>query len=109
MLQLDIVLLLQGDAARWWSASQVAEELRVGQAVARQALEELGTTNLLDMRIGIDLTYRFAPWQPEAAGYVEEIADARYDAREIVAQRGGTTAAKRFADAFRLRTDKNNG
>lgn len=103
------MLLLQGDASRWWSASQVAEELRVSQAMARQALEELGTTNLLDMRIGIDLTYRFAPWQPEAAQFVEEIADARYDAREIVAQRGGTTAAKRFADAFRLRTNKDNG
>jgi hypothetical protein len=103
------VLLLQGDAARWWSASQVADELRVGQVMARQALEELGTTNLLDMRIGTDLTYRFAPWQPEAARFVDEIAGARYDAREIVALRGGTTAAKRFADAFRLRTHKNNG
>lgn len=103
------MLLLQADPSRWWSASQVAEELRIGPEMAREALEELGTTNLLDMRIAIDLTYRFAPWQPDAARYVSEIANARYDAREIVAQRGGTTAAKRFADAFRLRAKRTNG
>ena len=81
----------------------------MGQSAARQALEELGTTNLLDMRIGSDLTYRFAPWQPDAAQHVEEIATARYEARELVAQRGGTTAAKRFADAFRLRSRDTDG
>lgn len=109
LLKLDIVLLLQNDPARWWSASHVAEELRVGPGIAREALEELGATNLLDMRIGIDLTYRFEPWQADAAEFVEEIAGARYEARELVAQRAGTTAAKRFADAFRLRSNKHDG
>lgn len=85
----------------------MSNELRVSEATAREALEELGTTNLLDMRIGIDLTYRFAPWQPDAAQDVEEIAQARYEARDMVAHRGGTTAAKRFADAFRLRSKPN--
>lgn len=109
ILQLDIVLLLHADPARWWSVAQTAEELRIGQPFARQALEELGTTNLLDMRIGTDLTYRYAPWQPETAVLIEEIAHARYDARDFVAQRTATSAAKRFADAFRLRTRKSDG
>jgi hypothetical protein len=87
----------------------IAEELRVGQDAARQALEELGTTNLLDMRIGTDLTYRFAPWQADAAQFINEIAAARYEARELVAQRGSVTAAKRFADAFRLRSKHTDG
>lgn len=87
----------------------MSDELRVGQTAARQALEELGTTNLLDMRIGTDLTYRFAPWREEAAHFVDEIAGARYEARDLVAQRGGTTAAKRFADAFRLRSRDTDG
>lgn len=101
--------MLHGNPARWWSATAVALELRVAQSAAREALEELGTTNLLDMRIGNDLTYRFAPWQPEAAQFVAEIAAAPYEARDVVAQRGGTTAAKRFADAFRLRARKSDG
>lgn len=109
ILQLDIVLLLHGDPSRWWSVSQAAEELRVSQPLARLALEDLGTTNLLDMRISNDLTYRYAPWQPDMAVLIEEIAHSRYDAREFVAQRTATSAAKRFADAFRLRTRKSDG
>ena len=109
ILQLDVVLLLHANPARWWSADGVAEELRVGQSAAREALEELGSTNLLDMRIGNDLTYRFAPWQPEAAEFMAEIAAAPYAAREVVAQRSVTSAAKRFADAFRLRSPKSDG
>lgn len=108
MLQLDIILLLQRDDARWWNAEQIAEELRVGPNASAGALEALASSNLLDVRIGTALTYRYSPVQAGDRQLLTEIALDHYTARELVA--GGdnvAAAARRFADAFRLR--KTNG
>ena len=105
LIQLDAALLLQSDADVWWSAERLSDALRVPLDAARLALEALAARNLLDVRIAIDLTYRFAPWHASAAQLMGEIAANHYEAREIVAR--GATAAERFADAFRV--GKNDG
>lgn len=103
LLQLDVVLLLQADVEVWWSAARVAAELKVGAEAAGQALEALASSNLLDVRIASDLTYRFAPWHESAARVMSEIAANHYEAKEIVARSSAGTAAERFASAFRIR------
>ena len=102
ILILDIALLLRAEADSWWTAERVAATLRAGVEGSRHALEALGSRNLLDVRIGSDLSYRFAPWHESAAHYMTEIAEHPYEAREIVARAGGS-AAERFANAFRIR------
>lgn len=107
ILQLDIALLLRTSGNSWWTADRVAEELRVGVDLARQALESLASRNLLDVRIANDLAYRYAPWHESAARIMTEIAANHYEAREIVARGAAGSVAARFADAFRVR--KNDG
>lgn len=104
ILDLDIILLLERDAARWWSADQIAQELRASASAAASSLEALAARNLLDVRIGSALAYRFAPVQASVAESLAEIAADPYSARELIA--GGdnvASAARRFAEAFRLR------
>ena len=103
LIQLDIALLLQSDVEMWWNAERVAGQLRVSTDTARDGLEKLAAHNLLDVRIATDLTYRFAPWHESAAAMMNEIATNHYEAREIAAQAGSESTAKRFADAFTIR------
>ena len=105
LIHLDAALLLQSDAGVWWSAERLSATLRVPLDDARHTLEALAAVNLLDVRIAADLTYRFAPWHASVARLMEEVASNHYEAKEIVAR--GSSAAERFADAFRLR--KNDG
>jgi membrane carboxypeptidase/penicillin-binding protein len=107
ILQLDVALLLRARGDSWWTVERVAEELRIGVDVARQALESLASRNLLDVRIANDLAYRYAPWHESAARLMTEIAANHYEAREIVARGAAASVATRFADAFRIR--KNDG
>jgi hypothetical protein len=102
ILILDVALLLRAEADSWWTAERVAAALRAGVEASRRALESLASKNLLDVRIANDLSYRFAPWHESAAQHMTEIAAHPYEARDIVATKGGSAAA-RFADAFRIR------
>ncbi|HVL70013.1 MAG TPA: hypothetical protein VM364_22330 [Vicinamibacterales bacterium] len=103
ILQLDIILLLHREENRWWSAEQIAQEIRVGPTTTALALEELASRNLLDVRIGSTLAYRFSPVEEGVRGVLAEIAADHYTAREIVAAGAAGHAARRFAEAFRLR------
>jgi hypothetical protein len=106
ILELDVVLVLQNDDARWWNADQVAAEMRIGMPLAAAALEALAARNLLDVRIGGSLTYRFAPLEDRVRTTTQEISRNHYAARElIVARRQTRTAAERFAAAFKLRKE----
>ena len=103
ILQLDILLVLCRDETRWWNAEQIARELGASMEHVSTALEELAGRNLLDVRIGGTLAYRFAPVDATAAALLTEIGSNVYGARELVASGMRVSAAQRFADAFRLR------
>jgi hypothetical protein len=57
-----------GRLARW-SVELVAATLRISAPSAGQALEDLGLGNLLDVRVGEALAYRFAPVNSTVAHY----------------------------------------
>ena len=106
-LQLDALSVLHADRDRWWTAAAMASHLRTSALSAATALETLGRSNLVDVRVGGSLSYRYAPVDARLEAIVDELAAAHYHARdELVARvtgvRGKTDAARRIADAFRI-------
>jgi len=106
-LQLDALTVLHTDRNRWWTTGEMAAQLRTSEVSAAAALEALGRLNVVDVRVGAHLSYRYAPVDDDLAKVVDEIADAHYHARdELVARvteaRRTADAARRIADAFRI-------
>ncbi len=102
---LEALLLLEKDGSRWWSPQEVADELRTSSSSARRRLEELGAFNLLDVRIGQDVLYRYAPGDAGLSRTVESLRRCYQEQRvavlsEILAR--PAHAIIDFADAFRL-------
>jgi hypothetical protein len=106
MLQLDILLLLRRDVPQWFTPAALAAALRVSEGSVERALEHLGTVNLLDVKIGNSLAYRFAPIDDGVRPPIDEIATLHYQDRQaleaVPARSGRAGAARAFADAFRL-------
>jgi hypothetical protein len=72
--QLEILLLLRAMPARSWSASEVNVALGLKGGAAETALETLSCRSLLDVRLGTDLRYRFAPPAADAE-VIDAVAD----------------------------------
>ena len=106
MLHLDILLLLRRDVRQWFTPAALATALRVSVDSAERALEHLGAANLIDVKIGNSLAYRFAPVDDEVRPWIDEIATLHFEDRQALeaalARSGGAGAARAFADAFRL-------
>lgn len=85
-IHIDVLLLLCQDDARWWNADQLADELRMPQSRVASALETLASCNLLDVRIGSAVGYRFAPVDTSTRRAMSEAAARPDQAREAVAQ-----------------------
>ena len=107
-LQLDVLIVLHDEADRWWTAEAIASQLRTAEPAVSAALETLGRSNVLDVRVGGSLSYRFAPVAPALARTIDEIATAHYYARNdlvttLFAIQRKAGAARRIADAFRLK------
>ncbi len=107
--QLEILLLLQHRSERSWSPARVADALQLTTRAAAAQLEALGQRNLLDVRIGADVLYRFSPATPElsevVARMVEAYRDHRTEMLKIVTARR-LRALRDFSDAFRLGQDE---
>ena len=106
-LQLDALTLLQNDSTRWWTTEAIAAHLRTSEASAAAAMEALGRSNVVDVRVGGALSYRYAPVDPKLARVVDEIAEAHYHARDdlvarVTGVRHAGDAARRIAEAFRI-------
>jgi hypothetical protein len=103
--QLQLLLLLQAEEERWWSAETVAAALDTPVAQAATHLEDLACRNLLDIRTAERLFYRYAP------GSVALDRAARETVRLFRQRPGAVIAAvyspmdeiRGFADAFRIR------
>ena len=106
--QLEIILLLQRHAERSWDAAEVGEALGLDQRDVAHHLEVLGGRDLLDVRLGDDVRYRFSPGSPGAAAAARRVADAYRVNRGAVlafvtARRH--QSLKDFSDAFKLTED----
>jgi DNA-binding transcriptional MocR family regulator len=82
--ELETILLLQGDASRWWSAEQIARTLGISIDAATRVLEALAARNLLDVRVGESLSYCWAPVHEHVLETLREVALKRSKARELV-------------------------
>jgi hypothetical protein len=64
------------------------------------------------VRIAQDVLYQFSPGTPALRQLAEDVAQAHYGDRNVVAAVLASTiseSARRFADAFRLRKDNEDG
>lgn len=89
-LALDVLLTLFADPLRWWSGEELAAALRVSPEPVGRELDGFAIASLLDVKVGNDLLYRFAPVKEGIAPLVGEIAAF------ALCDRSG--AAKRFIE-----------
>ena len=85
-VQIDVLLLLCRDEERWWNAAQLGDELGMSESRVASALEALASCNLLDVRIGSAVGYRFAPVDASTRRAMTEAAASPDQARETVEQ-----------------------
>jgi hypothetical protein len=112
VMQLELVLLLQAEPARQWSAADIAAELRVDAGWVAAQLDELCRRGLLICHRGTALRYQFGPADPGIAGAVSTLAGLYSTHRVSIISMIFSKPVDRlrhFADAFRLRKDKTDG
>jgi hypothetical protein len=114
VLHLDVLLLLDADRLRWWSCEAVASSLRAAPGSVSLVLEQLGTRNLLDVKLASAVLYKLAPWDEDVGAAIAEIAALHYADRDALvtllrSPRPASDVARRFADAFRLRRPRIDG
>lgn len=103
--QVELLLLFRG-SDRFRSVRDVAQDLRVSRTAARHDLEILAARGLLEVRVGEETLYRYAPKSDELARYGDLLAQHYITSRHLVLTFVSThaqSAARRFADAFRIR------
>lgn len=93
---LEVLMALQRNAARAWSPSAVAAELRIPTGTAADALERLARDNFLEVKISNEILYRFNPANPGLAAAARRCADFYSREREamidlLAANSGGSS------------------
>jgi hypothetical protein len=109
---LETFIVLQRNATRSWSASDMAVELRIQESIAADVLERLASDNFLDVKISNEILYRFNPATPALEAAAARCADFYVRERIAMMNTVMTTALGPmydFAEAFRLKKGKGNG
>jgi hypothetical protein len=112
VLELELLLALRADAARTWTAADLATQLRIDAAFAAAQLEKFYDRHLLSAEKGTDRpdpAYRYAPASSELDAAVAAVASAYASHRVTIIGlifSKPTSNLKTFADAFRIRKDK---
>jgi hypothetical protein len=103
---LEALLVFVREPGRWISSDQVAAELHVIRRLDH-VLEALARQNLLDVRLGRDVLYRFVSAPPTLVDVVHRLA-AEYSERRLLVMEslGAEAPARSFADAFRIRSKR---
>jgi len=112
--ELEVLLLLHRDPARWWTAEQVNRELKTSHQSALKHLEDLRDGGLVQERRLADQEFRFHASDPGLVPVVRTIDSLFKDwiasiVDVIYAPRGNSI--RDFAEAFRLgkKGDPNDG
>ncbi len=104
--QLEVLILLQDNPSRWWSARDVADDLRTSPSSAARRLEELGATGLLDIRLGPDqVHYRYHPANADVAATAAAVRNAYGERRVSVITfiySRPPDPVRDFAESFRI-------
>ena len=111
VVQLELLLLLQGDALRAWTAAEVAQQLRIDPSWAGGQLSELASRGLAAPAGPADApeSFRYAPAPPSldatVAQLVKDYAERRVTVITLIFSKP-VDKLRTFADAFRFRKDK---
>jgi predicted ArsR family transcriptional regulator len=110
--QLEVLLLLYGDTSRTWTAEDLARELRIDPRAAEQQLDLLCARGLLTCSDAPPRVYQYVS-RPGAldnavGGLQRAYADRRVTVIGAIYSKP-TDPLRRFADAFRIRKDPENG
>jgi hypothetical protein len=103
--QIELLILMRG-SEHFRTARDVANALREPIGTARRDLETLAARGLLDVFVGEETAYRYRPKSVELGRYVDLVAQYYVTSRNSILRFVTTEsrlAAKRFAEAFRLR------
>jgi predicted ArsR family transcriptional regulator len=103
--QIELLMMLRG-SDRFRTAREAASDLRVPPAIARRDLDILAARGLLEASVGEETSYRYRPKSAELARYADLLAQHYITSRHVIFKLVSTQsrlAARRFADAFRLR------
>ena len=112
VLELELLLVLRADAARTWTATDLATQLKIDPVFAAAQLEKFYDRHLLSAEKGTDrpdAAYRYAPASAELDAAVAAVAAAYASHRVTIIGlifSKPTSNLKTFADAFRIRKDK---
>jgi hypothetical protein len=110
--KLEVLLLLRARAERDWNARDVSLELRITEPSALARLEDLTARRLLEKRGTTPPTYHFRPESAEDGEDVSEL-QATYSTRRVSVISfifsKPLDKVRGFADAFRLKRDKDDG
>ncbi len=104
--QCEMIVSLCNGRHRWWTAKELEAESYLGGSPTARDLEVLATRGLLEVRLGNDVHYRFAPASPELERSVTALAEMyrthRVDVLSYIIRRRGR-AIQHFAEAFDFR------
>ena len=113
VMQLEVLLLLAGQPGKVWTASELAQQLRIDVVWVDAQLRAIVAGGLAGVEEpgpgGAGAEFRYAPRTAELGAAVDELAKAYADRRVTVI---GLIFAKpvdkirSFADAFRLRKER---
>jgi hypothetical protein len=106
--QLEVLLLLQGEPNRSWSAADVYAVIRSSESSIAQRLNVFTKEGFLAEEKGPPPSYRFAPRSGDLQAAVEATAAAYRTWRIRVVEAifaPPSDPVQSFADAFRLRKD----
>jgi hypothetical protein len=110
--QLELLLLVRQSPSQVWSLELIAKRLRIQEAAALEAVNDLRNGELLEMMLdGHRRAYRYRPATPELARLSDELANAFEEERlalvrlmnQNAVERVRTAAMRMFADSFILR------
>jgi len=108
--KLEVLLLLRARADRDWNARDVSQELRITEASANARLEDLKARRLL-VAAGNPPTYRYNPASSDDAQDVAQLQETYSTRRVSVISfifSKPLDKVRGFADAFRLKRDKDD-
>jgi predicted ArsR family transcriptional regulator len=110
VVQLEVLLLLHGHPDQPWTADEVAAQLRIDPTWAEAQLAELATHGLVQRADPAAVNaYRYTPASDDLRRTVDELSKAYADRRVAVISliySKPSDTLKTFADAFRIRKEK---
>jgi hypothetical protein len=112
VLELELLLLLRANPARLWTAATLAHELKIDPVFAAAQLDKFYSHGLLAGEARTDepgAAYRYAPASAGLDRIVAAVAAAYASHRVSIIGlifSKPTSTLKTFADAFRIRKDK---